>query len=267
MNCLFCKQNSDQSKSVEHIIPFSLGNQEHILPKGVVCDSCNNYFALKIEKVLLEQDYFRSVRSRNNILNRKGRQVAEIGIISHPEGCVVDVYKTTDGIIVEIPNKKIQELIRSGATRSLYLPLYSGPIANDLVLSRLLGKMSIEALTKKFISIDGWEDETIYKRELDMLRNYARYGNHTIRFWPYYQRNIYDEGASFFDLERSKGSFEILHEYTFHYSTEGILYFIIVIMGIEYTINMAEPEIKTYEKLIKERDYKGFLSEPLKTDS
>ena len=67
MNCLFCKQNTDNSKSVEHIIPESLGNKEHILPRGLVCDNCNQYFAIKIEKPLLEQPYFRNIRHRAGI--------------------------------------------------------------------------------------------------------------------------------------------------------------------------------------------------------
>jgi len=50
MRCLFCKCPSDDSKSVEHIIPETLGNADHVLPRGTVCDKCNNYFSRKIEK-------------------------------------------------------------------------------------------------------------------------------------------------------------------------------------------------------------------------
>ena len=44
MRCLFCKQDSSSTKSVEHIIPESIGNKTLILPLGYVCDKCNNYF-------------------------------------------------------------------------------------------------------------------------------------------------------------------------------------------------------------------------------
>lgn len=40
MQCVFCHKNSVASKSVEHIIPESLGNKHHFLPKGYVCDEC-----------------------------------------------------------------------------------------------------------------------------------------------------------------------------------------------------------------------------------
>ena len=70
--CIFCHKDVSISKSVEHIIPESLGNKSHVLPKGYVCDECNNYFARKVEKELLAMPYFISMRSRNNILSKKG---------------------------------------------------------------------------------------------------------------------------------------------------------------------------------------------------
>jgi hypothetical protein len=73
MRCIFCKNDSTNSKSVEHIIPESLGNKNNILPKGVVCDSCNSYFGSKIEKAVLEMPYFKSLRGRIMIENKKGK--------------------------------------------------------------------------------------------------------------------------------------------------------------------------------------------------
>ncbi|MBP5346270.1 MAG: hypothetical protein J6Y99_08655 [Bacteroidales bacterium] len=77
MQCIFCHKDSSNSKSVEHIIPESLGNKHHYLPKGYVCDECNNYFSYKIEKELLSQPYFVSMRFRNEILTKKGRLVRQ----------------------------------------------------------------------------------------------------------------------------------------------------------------------------------------------
>jgi hypothetical protein len=63
MNCIFCKEVSDTSFSVEHIIPESLGNKSHILENGIVCDKCNNYFARKIEKEVLELPYYKKLKA------------------------------------------------------------------------------------------------------------------------------------------------------------------------------------------------------------
>lgn len=58
--CSFCNadmifESNDQNIAInttseEHIIPKSLGNDELILKRGTICDKCNNYFALNIEK-------------------------------------------------------------------------------------------------------------------------------------------------------------------------------------------------------------------------
>ena len=73
MRCIFCKNTSAESKSVEHIIPESLGNTAHTLSPGIVCDKCNQYFALKVEKPVLDSRVFRSLRSTMDVPNKKRR--------------------------------------------------------------------------------------------------------------------------------------------------------------------------------------------------
>lgn len=73
MHCIFCKKDSSGSRSVEHIIPESLGNTEHILPREIVCDACNQYFSLKVEKPVLGSGTFRFLRSKMSIPSKKGR--------------------------------------------------------------------------------------------------------------------------------------------------------------------------------------------------
>jgi len=73
MKCIFCKANSDGSISIEHILPESLGNKEHLLPRGVVCDSCNNYLSREVEKPILASGIFRLIRNDRQISSKKGR--------------------------------------------------------------------------------------------------------------------------------------------------------------------------------------------------
>jgi len=73
MRCIFCKQDSSSSRSVEHIVPESLGNVEHVLPIGAVCDGCNQYFARKVERQLLESPMFRLLRADMAVPNKRGR--------------------------------------------------------------------------------------------------------------------------------------------------------------------------------------------------
>ena len=97
MKCIFCKQSSESSKSVEHIIPESLGNTEHFLAKGIVCDKCNNYFATKIEQPLLQLPYFISVRHRNDIESKKGRIPIDKGTLLSPTPSIVNFHRDKDG--------------------------------------------------------------------------------------------------------------------------------------------------------------------------
>lgn len=69
----FCNQDSTESKSVEHIIPESLGNDELILDKGIVCDKCNNYFSREIENPVLNLDGFKQLRFYELIKSKRGR--------------------------------------------------------------------------------------------------------------------------------------------------------------------------------------------------
>ena len=83
MRCIFCKRDSSKSVSVEHIIPESLGNIDHVLPVGAVCDGCNQYFARKVERPLLESPMFRLLRANMEIPNKRGR---------------IPTWEATDGI-------------------------------------------------------------------------------------------------------------------------------------------------------------------------
>ncbi|NQT57160.1 MAG: hypothetical protein HQ551_13135, partial [Desulfobacteraceae bacterium] len=84
MKCIFCKQDSNDCVSVEHILPESLGNIEVILAPGVVCDKCNNYFSREIEKPLLSSGIFRLLRNDKQIPSKKGK-IPVFGDTDKPE--------------------------------------------------------------------------------------------------------------------------------------------------------------------------------------
>jgi len=73
MRCIFCKSKSEESRTIEHIIPESMGNLEHVLPAGVICDGCNHYFGRKVERPLLETSLFRHLRAGMQVQNKRGR--------------------------------------------------------------------------------------------------------------------------------------------------------------------------------------------------
>lgn len=147
MKCIFCKTDSAGSKSVEHIIPESLGNKNQTLTKGIVCDSCNNYFARKIEKIVLELPYFKSLRGRNIIESKKGRMPGIPGFINKYGNTELEILFRKKNIIeVIVENKDLFNKIESGCHKELYIPYLPEPPKENIHLSKFIGKIAIEAL-------------------------------------------------------------------------------------------------------------------------
>lgn len=260
MNCIFCKSDSSGSVSVEHIIPESLGNKTHTLPRGIVCDKCNNYFARKIEKPLLDSEYFTHSRFRNLLPNKRGRIPSiENGLLIAPNPIRLGMAREQNGYgyiypIDEESLKGFEEHIRTHK-RGEVVFLNPGP-AESYLVSRFLAKVGLEVMTHKVMGVPGWETELTYKQELDEVRNYARYGDVKI-VWPFYERRLYEEHRMFKD--EAGDPYEILHEFNTLYTEHQELYVVVIILGIEYTINMGGPEIEGYEKWLEESNHRSPL--------
>lgn len=266
MKCIFCKADSSSSKSVEHIIPESLGNKSHVLQRGIVCDSCNNYLAIKVEKEVLEMAYFKSVRGRNQIENKKGRTPGIPGFIKDKNKIEVSVFPNDSNILeVVIEDKKLFKSIRNH--NKLYIPILPEPPKDNLLISKFIGKVAIEALALRVASIDNWQEEFISNESLDELRGFVRYGK-GYKIWPYHTRRIYHENQINFD-EESKTPYEILHEFDFLLPDKPIvngelnqlnnLYFVMAIMGIEYTINITNAGLGRYIEWLSVNQDKSIL--------
>jgi len=257
MRCIFCKQDSSTSKTIEHIIPESLGNKEHTLPAGVVCDDCNNYFSHQVEAPLLNSDYFRDVRSRMWVPSKKGR-IPTIQALALPSMVVVELMNDEWGKSIcpknEKDSYKLINSLRTHNSGSLIVPIPVFP--DEKTVSRFLGKVAIEVLAFRFLKIESGLDEVIDKPELDQLRKFTRYGTPEVQ-WPYYKRRIYPEDKKYY--EEGYGSFEILHEFNLLYTETNELYLILAIFGIEYGINYGGPEIDGYIDWLKKNDYKSYL--------
>lgn len=265
MQCIFCHKDSNNSRSIEHIIPESLGNEDHFLPKGYVCDECNNYFAVKIEKQLLAQPYFRSMRFRNDIRTKKKRHVKEIMIFPGVmRSCEVEMHNTDSGIIFSFKDDLLFEQIKAGKTRQMISPYLPEPEYPTAIMSRFLAKCAYEY----FLYAMGKDKYDLCVQEimgnkadvLKDLREYARYGKG--EFWHYNQRRIYSEGDCILHKD-NKNLYEILHEmllFTREYKKypngliEAEVYFIIAIAGIEYAICISDPSITEYRKWIEDHD-------------
>lgn len=259
MRCIFCKQDSTTAKTTEHIIPEALGNKEHILPRGVVCDNCNSYFGLKVEKPLLASDYFRQARSRNLIYNKENRVPSISGVLL-PGFIPIEMMWDKEGHSIFPTRKrdtsKFINVLHHIQKGELIVPIPERP--DEYLMSRFLARTALEVLASRFLAVPCGLGEVIDKSELDELRHYARFGTPP-KFWPFNTRVIYSEGKMF--VEGTQG-YEVLHEYTLLYTESSELYLVVAILGIEYVINMGEPEIDGYIEWLEQHGFKS----PLYTD-
>jgi hypothetical protein len=52
--CIYCLSSDNTFQSEEHIFPEGLGNDDAVLPKGYVCDKCNNGILSSLDSYLLK---------------------------------------------------------------------------------------------------------------------------------------------------------------------------------------------------------------------
>jgi hypothetical protein len=71
--CLFCLQSDGGFTSEEHAIPESLGNTEFVLPRGIVCDRCNQRQLATLDQRLLEFMPLKMRRTTLGIPNKDGK--------------------------------------------------------------------------------------------------------------------------------------------------------------------------------------------------
>jgi hypothetical protein len=243
MRCLFCKSDTRDSVSVEHIMPESLGNTDHILPRGWVCDACNNYFARKVEKPFLDSLFGTSTRSIMGVPNKRGRVPPIRGL--HPQSrSIIELMRSEDGWSVGVaPGQDEAQWVRSLTTSkggSFYIPMPPDlPEANSET-TRFIGKVALEVLAAKCQDVDGWNTELVDHPALDELRAYVRLGA-TAFVWPIGIRRIYDRERRFRD--RAVEDYEVLHEWMILSTAGGEYYCVIAIFGVEFVINLGGPEL------------------------
>ena len=263
MRCLFCKQDSSNSKSVEHIIPESLGNTTSILPKGVICDKCNNYFARKVEQPFMESIDILTLRFREAIPNKRGL-VPPINGFSYG-GISIKVYNPLPGIPFFAHKEKIIAIDAepTDITKILqHCRIITPAFLDDMVplntktISRFVGKVAFESLAQKLSEHDGGLDYLIDEPSYDPIRNYVRFGN--TENWPCNIRRIYDMDKVWQDEMGMQH--QMIHESDFLLipvdekfdllKDNPVLvypYFVFALFGLEFVISMAGPDSDALE--------------------
>lgn len=241
MKCIFCGVDSSDSKSVEHIIPESLGNSTAILRKGIVCDKCNNYFSRKVEGPFLNSETILMIRQELELPNKRRKLVTKF---AYPRVGQEYVKQVSDNkyLIYTNHDKDENELAASIQEYREYLQKTDEILLKpNIYVSRLIAKMAVEAFVYKCGSSDDVCKYVLNDELFKQIRKYARLGNEKI--WSYSARRIYSRNEAYEgDPFRS-----VNWEFDFLFLKNGEVYFIIALHGIEYAINLVVPRIEGYQ--------------------
>lgn len=242
MLCIFCGKESSGSRSSEHIIPESLWNRKHVLPPGVVCDGCNNYFAVEVEKPFLESPAIRRLRFQQVIPNKRGKVPAIKGLML--PGFEIELIRSRnpDDPMHLVLTDEAWKAIGSRMSGTLLLQPNS-EMPDDRVTSRFLAKMAIEAMAYQLLSYPAGIEYIATEEQLNPLRRYARRGEP--KKWPHHERQLYHPDKT------SRGSdglhTQVVHEFDFLITDGNEWYFVFCLFGREFAINLGGPEVDGYE--------------------
>ena len=258
--CIFCKNDSASSISIEHIIPESLGNIDHVLQRGVVCDTCNNYISRKIEKPFLDLTYIKECRFNAGIQSKKKRIPPLDGINLRPLSPIQLIRwpnepETAINFVHDSDRLQFVKSMQKNATGTFIMPISTKPPANDYVVSRFIAKIGLEVLAFRATNNQQVLNEIIDNVGLDELRTYVRRGSPG-KIWPYSRREIYPSDFMFHDRGQD---YTIPHEFDILSPNDSEYYIVLAIFGDEYVLNLGGRCVGGYKRWLKENKGKSPL--------
>lgn len=163
--CIYCLKNTSNTKGIEHVIPESLGFKE-TLPKGYVCDKCNNYFA-NIDNVILHNRFIALHVGTEQIHGKKDKIRKEIGNkLSFSEKGRFSLTSDT----ITIGPGKVEEA-------------YSFTFNQDKTFKELEFARGIHKITFNLYA-SYYDKRTVLNQKFDNLRRYIRNPDKN-EFWKY----------------------------------------------------------------------------------
>lgn len=154
--CIYCLKDSFSARNLEHVIPEALGCKD-TLPKGDVCDSCNNYFSI-LDKNVLYNRYISLHVGTGELLGKKGNVRKELGEkLSFPK---------KDEFIISLQGTIPQGKYQAGA--EFDIKIEQSKEFKELSFARGIHKIAFNCYTYKFGKNKALQDC------FDNLRRYVR---------------------------------------------------------------------------------------------
>jgi hypothetical protein len=235
-------------------MPESIGSRKRVLPRGVVCDKCNNYFSRKVEHPILNHSWMRNLRAWHQVPNKKGKCPSLLGHIAGTE-IPVGMRRAPNGGIQLAPERlrdasALTQVIEGGFERPVIFTIEDAPPRKEM--SRFLCKMALETVAELFVSEPHGVARLVDEAYFDNVRNYARYGAN-FREWPFHQRRIYPIDTLMRHPETNEW---VQAGFGCGLFMNGKLetFFAFLMYGVEFVVNVGGPSIQGYEEWLRENN-------------
>lgn len=192
--CPFCQSvmyshNSKyyNSKSEEHIIPMSLGNETFTINKGWICDKCNNYFAREIEKPFLDNEIIKKLRTFHSVPSRKGHIPPMKIYISKEQGFMEFDHKRNCAFL-GLSETAINKVINDNPDTILFDGINNiDSLYENYDVSRFLVKIFAESCLYYTIEniVDKNNVHLILDKKMTELCKYVRFGDRNKKIYKY----------------------------------------------------------------------------------
>jgi len=179
--CPFCGGELTDSKSIEHIIPESLGNTTLILDKGIICDKCNNYFARKIENDFLNLEVIKAIRS-NSFIPNKNNNIPPMTVFVNGSKAKFEYNAKKDVFLLGCEPEAAYNIFKGNTDKMMFVVPSIEELKNNYIVSRFLMKVFTEYLLllhleyETSINENEREFNIIKEKEIEELFHYVRYG-------------------------------------------------------------------------------------------
>ncbi|WP_034893752.1 HNH endonuclease [Gillisia sp. Hel_I_29] len=251
-NCIICDKKNN-SNSIEHIIPESLGNQHYILEKGELCDNCNNLFS-KFENKALSNSVFAMERARLGIKTKKGKtakgKVDKLEIEGNKD------FKRNHVEIKGLDKENFKNYNPKTKTGQVYVKAFD---QSENAVSKFLLMVAVESIYKS-------QKKLYDKYNFKELKHYLT--NQNTKDWVFITTNK--------ALENSKSIPTYLDKYRlskikcklrFKEVSDDILLFNYDLGGISLIINLLNRDLKWLEKFEEKSIYPEHFRKKLQPTS
>ena len=175
--CIWCHDDTAViGTNDSHVFPAALGNigdDAQVLPPGIVCSKCNNFFGRQIEVAFAREPHIHVLRVTNHLQDRHGRLRQDLFDTDHPAvggaHMVIDTdesWPETNKLRLKISHTVTGAIERQFTRRELSM------------FSRAIHKIAFETFVW-LIRVDGQQTDPpsdVYSDRFDPIRQWARYG-------------------------------------------------------------------------------------------